>query len=174
MEGQIYMVTIQKILFVCTDNTCRSIMAEAVMKSVCKDRKIEIASRGLVVLFPEPLNPKAVAVLKGNLLTPEKSSSEALEASDVNEHTLILTMTSREAEMVKERFPGPAPVYPLGEFAGKPGNIEEPHGGTLAEYGACYEYVDLLVKLAAERLFKSGEQEQKELQARGMRDGRFE
>ena len=59
-------------------------------------------------------------------------------------------------------------------FAGKPGNIEEPHGGTLAEYGACYEYVDLLVKLAAERLFKSGEQEQKELQARGMRDGRFE
>ena len=155
------MVTIEKILFVCMDNTCRSIMAESVMKSVCKDRKIDIASRGLIVLFPEPLNPKAVAVLKGNLLTPSKVRSEALEEKDVTEHTLVLTMTSKEADMVKERFPNHFPVYSLGEFTGKKGNIEEPHGGTLPEYGACYEYVDLLVKLAAEKLIKSGGTDQR-------------
>ena len=175
MRGPEDMVEIDNIIFVCLDNTCRSVMAEAVMRSVCKDRKIGIASRGLVVLFPEPLNPKAVAVLTGNQMTPGKTSSEALTEADVNDHTLILTMTAKEADMVRSRFPEHSMTAVLGEFAGKPGDIEEPHGGTLAEYGACYEYVDLLVKFAAERLFRGQETgEEKTLQAAAMRDGEFQ
>ena len=169
------MVTINKMIFVCMDNTCRSIMAEAVMKSVARERRVEIASRGLVVLFPEPLNAKAVAVLTGNQMTPGKSATEALEAEDVTEGTLFLTMTAKEAEMVRERFPKAGLVYTLGEFAGKPGDIEEPHGGMLAEYGACLEYIDLLVKLAAERLMRVQEKlEKKSPQAEPMRDGKVE
>ncbi len=149
------MAVINRIVFVCMDNTCRSIMAEAVMRSVCGERKLEIASRGLVVLFPEPLNPKAVAVLKGNQLTPSKDKSEPLTKEDITPETLILTMTSKETEMVKEQFPEEKLVVTLGEFAGKPGDVVEPHGGTLAEYGRCYEYIDLLVKFAAESLFRA-------------------
>ncbi len=144
----------RRIVFVCMDNTCRSIMAEAVMKSVCQEERIEIASRGLVVLFPEPMNPKAVAVLKGNQMSPAKEMSEPLRAEDITEWTVVLTMTAHERDMVRERFPEAGYVYTLGEFAGQAGDIEEPHGGTLADYGACYEYIDLLVKLVAETLFK--------------------
>ena len=147
------MTKIDNIIFVCTDNTCRSIMAEAVMKSVCGERKIHVCSRGLVVLFPEPLNPKAVAIMTGNQMSPQKSSSELLTKEDITPATLILTMTEKEKADVKEEFPQAPYVVTLGEFAGKPGDIEEPHGGTLAEYGACYEYIDLLVKLAAESFF---------------------
>lgn len=125
------------------------------MRSVCGERKIGIASRGLVVLFPEPLNPKAVAVLKGNQITPAKDKSEPLTAEDITPETLILTMTAKETEMVKEQFPDAKLVTTLGEFAGKPGDVVEPHGGTLAEYGRCYEYIDLLVKFAAESLFRA-------------------
>lgn len=150
------MMTVNRILFVCMDNTCRSVMAEAVMKSVLRNRKIEIGSRGLIVLFPEPLNPKAVAVLKGNQMAPEKTCTEVLSARDIDANTMILTMTAKEAQMAKEFFPDAPLVMTLGDLAGKPGDIEEPHGGSLADYGACYEYIDLLVKFAAESLFRTG------------------
>ena len=146
---------INKVIFVCTENTCRSIMAEAVMQRVSKDHDIDIASKGLIVLFPEPLNPKAVAVLTGNHMPPSKKNSEALDVEDIEDDTLILTMTEKERQMVTERFPEAPMVFTLGAFAGRQVDIEEPHGGTLAEYGACYEYLDLLVKLAAELIFKS-------------------
>ena len=142
------------------------------MKSISRDSQTEIFSRGLVVLFPEPLNPKAVAVLAGNQLAAGKTSSEALSAEDLTDSTLVLTMTDKEAAMVKESFPRAKLVYTLGEFAGKPGDVEEPHGGSLAEYGACLEYVDLLVKLAAERLMRVQEKlEQKAPQVVPMRNG---
>ena len=150
------MISVNRILFVCMDNTCRSMMAEAVMKSVRRDRKIDVGSRGLIVLFPEPFNPKAVAVLKGNQMAPDKAYTEALSAEDITENTMILTMTAKEAEKAREMFPEAPFISTLGDFAGKPGDIEEPHGGSLAEYGACYEYIDLLVKFAAEKLFRAG------------------
>lgn len=150
---------VRKVLFICKENDCRSIMAEAVMNAVKGDRELIVESRGLVVLFPEPLNPKAVAVLKSNQMEPAKKySQEFVPEEDVTEGTLILTMSDREKALVLEqssRFPVPAAVWTLGEFSGKPGDIPTPYGGTLADYGAYYEYIDLLVKMAAEKLFRS-------------------
>ena len=146
-----------KIVLVCTDNTCLSIMAESVMRSIDMSGR-EIISRGLVVLFPEPLNLKAVAVLKGNQMDPAKDNSEQLTADDLRgESVLVLTMTEKDSIMVKERFGDIACVYPLGVFVRKPGDIVEPYGGTLAEYGACYEYIDLLTKMAVEIISQEGE-----------------
>ena len=152
------MARYNKVLFICTDNTCRSIMAEAVLKSVLNKKKmVEVASRGRIVLFPEPLNPKAVAILKGYQMEPAKTSSEQLCAEDLTPGTLVLTMTGYDAAGVREEFGVETDIYSIGEFVGKPGDIEEPHGGTLAEYGACYEYIDFMVKIAAEIIFKENE-----------------
>lgn len=147
-----------QVIFVCTDNTCRSIMAEAVMNSIRKKHPVKIMSRGLVVLFPEPMNPKAVAILKSYQMEPAKESSEALSREDLTEATLVLTMTEYECEQARELLGTAENIYAIGDFVGKPGDIEEPHGGTLAEYGACYEYIDFMVKIAAEIIFR-GEQE---------------
>jgi protein-tyrosine-phosphatase len=147
----------KKIVIVCTDNTCLSIMAESVMKSIDLPGR-EIISRGLVVLFPEPVNSKAVTVLKGNQMEPAKEKSEQLTAEDLaGEGVLVLTMTEKGSLDIKERFGGRTEVYSLGTFTRKPGDIVEPHGGTLAEYGACYEYIDLLTKMAAEIISRDGE-----------------
>ena len=141
----------KKIVLVSTDNTTLSIMAEAVMKTVLRQDR-EVISRGLVVLFPEPLNPKAVAVLKGNQMEPAKEKSEPLTAEDLEGGgVLVLTMTETECNEVRARYgESKADIYPLGVFANKPGDIVVPHGGSLADYGACYEYIDLVVKMAAE------------------------
>ena len=143
-----------KIIFVDTDNTCRSIMAEAVMNSVNRNDLIEVSSAGLIVLFPEPVNPKAVAILKGYQLLPAKQYSEELTQELIGPDTLLLTMTEYETRQVKKRFGEDVNVTSIGLFCGQYGDIEEPHGGTLADYGACYEYIDLVVKVAAEILFR--------------------
>ena len=61
------MLDFQRIVFICMDNTSGSIMAESIFNSVMEqlapEQQIGVCSRGLVVLFPEPLNPGVVQVL---------------------------------------------------------------------------------------------------------------
>lgn len=142
-----------RIIFVCSDNTSRSIMAESVMNSVKKE-EVEILSRGLVVLFPEPINPKVIPILKNFDLAPCKESSEELVAADLAPCTLVLAMTKREKASILHKFPNFEEVYTIGEFVGSEGDIEEPHAGSLADYGASYEYIDFVVKMLAEKLFR--------------------
>lgn len=143
-----------KVIFVCSDNTCASNMAEAIFKSVLGNHDIEVSSRGMVVLFPEPVNPKAVAVLKARDLVMERSESEGLTFSDLEGHPLILTMTESQKNRLVESYPGAADVFTLREFVGSSGDISLPVGGSLADYGAFYEHMDLLTKMAAEIIFK--------------------
>ncbi len=149
------MARINKIIFVCTDNTCLSNMAAAVFEGIRGEREIQVASRGLVVLFPEPINQKAVAILKSHKLELLEEEAKPLESRDLIPGTLVLTMTGAEKAQVLERFPETkGMLFTIREFAGQEGDLIEPLGGTLADYGACYEHIDLLTKVAAEIIFK--------------------
>ena len=143
----------KKVIFVCMDNTCRSILAEAIMNGVNKDDLITVESRGLVVLFSEPINQRVVPLLKNSNLVPARETSKELCDEDLEEGTLVLTMTEKEKRIAKEKFDYNE-IYSIAEFTSQEGDIEEPRGGALADYGACYEYIDFIVKMAAEKLFK--------------------
>lgn len=146
----------KKIIFVCEDNTCRSVIAEAIFNKAKGDREIEVLSRGIVVLIPEPLNPKAVAVLKAQKIEPPKEYSEQLMAEDLVPDTLILTMMQEEAASVEERFADHlvgVTLATLRGFTGQEGDFAMPMG-TVTEYGQFYEMMDLSVKMAAEILFR--------------------
>lgn len=153
------MSAVKRVIFVCTDNTCLSNMAAAVFEGIRGEREIEVMSRGLVVLFPEPINQKAVAILTSHRLVLLADEAKLLESTDFIPGTLVLTMTGTEREQVKERFPDMPNIYTLREFTGRDGDITEPLGGTLADYGACYEHIDLFTKLAAEIIFKEEKQD---------------
>ena len=141
-----------RVIFVCQDNTSRSIMAEAIMNSIKKE-DIEVMSRGAIVLFSEPINPKVVPILKNYQLEPAKESSQELVPVDIAPCTLVLTMTVKEKKIIEEKFPKYPDIYTMGEFSGQEGDIEEPRSGNLADYGACYEYIDFIVKMIAEKIF---------------------
>jgi protein-tyrosine phosphatase len=121
-------------------------MAEAIYKSLERVSDRRVLSRGLVVLFNEPFNPKAEIVLNKHDLDSNNHVSKGLKASDLEEDTLILTMTANQKKKVMETFPDAAQVYTIKEYAGEIGDVMDPYGGTLVEYEECYIELARLVK----------------------------
>ncbi len=141
-----------KLIFVCTGNTCRSPMAEAVYKNLEKVSEMKVISRGLVVLFSEPINPKADIVLKKHDLELSNHASKGLKASDIEKNTIILTMTANQKKKVMELYPEAKDVFTIKEFAGEIGDVVDPYGGTLMDYEECYIELGRLVKKTVYKL----------------------
>jgi protein arginine phosphatase len=146
------MIKYEKIIFVCTGNTCRSPMAETIYKSLETNSDITVTSRGLVVLFSEPSNPKADIVLKSHNLQLEGHSSRPLKNSDIDEDTLILTMTDKQKRSVLDNYNGTDNVYTIKEFVGEAGDVTDPYGGTLIDYEECFVELARLVKKTVYKL----------------------
>lgn len=151
------MIKYEKIIFVCTGNTCRSPMAATIYRSLETNSDIKVISRGLVVLFSEPSNPKAEVVLKSHNLELEGHVSKSLKQSDIDENTLILTMTEKQKMNVIETFKYTDNVYTIKEFVGETGDVTDPYGGTLLDYEECYVELARLVK---KTVYKLNEEEQ--------------
>ena len=90
------------ILFVCTGNTCRSPMAEAIMKSKWPEEKVK--SAGVFTGKGEPMAGNSEVVLREKDLTLDHETSqiteELLEWAD-----LVLTMTDRHKQTLTLQYP---------------------------------------------------------------------
>ena len=91
----------KKIIMVSTNNTCRSFIAESVLRQYLKEahqEDIEVISRGLVVLFPEPVHPKAADMVRNSGIEILDFQSHQLLQEEVETSDLILTMTEEQKE----------------------------------------------------------------------------
>lgn len=147
-----------RIIFVSSDDTCKGPMAEAVMNRLVEGRDLKVMSRGLVVLFPEPINPKAVAAAQSCGVMLEHPRTVALKQTDMDERTLVLTMTEQQKKSICEQYENTAWVYTINEFLNGEGDVEDPAGGDAQVYAECFERISVLVKLVAEKLFLEEEQ----------------
>lgn len=143
------MKRIKRIIFVCESGTCRAPMAAAILAQQPMCGGIEILARGMLVLFPEPLNQKAEAVMINNGLTLENYSAKELEEADIVEGTLILAVTAQLRDQIVEKFRYPH-VFVLTDYVGGELEILNPYGQALRSYGVCYEMLVKSVKKLAE------------------------
>ena len=93
-----------KIIFVCESGTARAPMAEAIMKEYTIRYPVEIESRGMVVLFPEPLNQKVEAVLISNGINAEGQMSRQLSPEDFIPGHLVVVMEADQKQKVLDEF----------------------------------------------------------------------
>jgi len=84
----------QKVLFLCTGNSCRSQMAEGWLKHLGGDR-FEVYSAGIVA---HGKNPRAIAVMQEAGVDISGQESEALDADLLNEIDLLVTVCGHADE----------------------------------------------------------------------------
>lgn len=146
----------KNILIVGTNNTTRSYMAEAVLRRLCEDRELEdvtVSSRGLVVLFPEPVNPRAAQAAGDAGFKMKEFQAAKLTAGDVEEADLILTITPEEKERIlidyEEELDDTDKVFTISEAANEPVGIPNPYGKEPEDYANCF----ITVKRMCEKCF---------------------
>lgn len=135
-----------QILFVCTTNTFLSPIAEGIYRQNASDWMPKGISRGLVVLFEEPINPKCNLLLtKNDYDISGHNQSRQLKKEELTEKTLILTMTLSEKVKLIEEFEHESNVYTIGEFVGEDTDIVVPGSGEDEKYRECFEELMLRV-----------------------------
>jgi len=148
------MLSYKKVLFVCRTDTCRGPVAAAIFNRDTFGREIKAESRGLIVLFPEPANPKAVAVAKSRDIHLENHKTKQLKAEDFAEDVLVLVMGEKSKAAIYEDFLEAVNVYTLKEFIDEVGDIGNPYGGDLQTYGEFYDDMEQVIAKVIYKLFK--------------------
>jgi protein arginine phosphatase len=143
----------QRILFVCTGNTCRSPMAEAILKSKKIDG-LEVKSAGIYAATGSEASAHAKRVLEDHQIDHHHSSN-MLNVDSVRWADLILTMTISHKNAILQQYPeAGVKVFTLKEFTGENYNVDvvDPFGGNLAIYQETYQELEKLITKAIEKL----------------------
>lgn len=146
------------ILFVCTVNTCRSVMAEAIFN--------KMESKNLIIA-----KSAGISIIKGSVVT-ENAAMEILndlnidirgrEAISINEDKLrdsdlVLTMTNYSREFIKENFPKyKEKIFSICEYAGVSGEILDPYGSSISVYEKIYRKLKGLMPIVLDKIKEEG------------------
>ncbi|WP_071784220.1 low molecular weight protein arginine phosphatase [Paenibacillus antibioticophila] len=149
-----------RILFVCTGNTCRSPMAEGIMRKLVADRglRIEVRSAGVAASTGASMSRHAEAVLRDKGIV-DKFASTQLHSEQVEWADLILTLTESHKQHIRFAFPTSLDkVYTLKEYVSDGSgmaesyDISDPYGGSRDDYDRTAEEIAAALDKLADKL----------------------
>lgn len=148
------------IVFVCTGNSCRSVMADYLLKDMVKDRSdIDVYSAGTGVFLHSTASQATISVLKEKGIDATSHMSMPLDSSLLRQADLIFVMTRGHRAQVLERVPEvETKVYLLKEFSDDGHDLQsnldipDPMGGSYQMYKECLDVIEGCVKKVSKLL----------------------
>ena len=145
-----------KVLFVCTANTCRSPMAEAIFNKLNTDNNYKVGSAGIATVPGSMVTKSSVALVEKELAFDIKDRKAVqIKKSLLEDADLVLTMTDYSKEYIKEYYPVyEGKTFTLPEYVGVKGEVLDPYGGTNTIYEKTYKQLNGLVSLLLSKIKK--------------------
>ncbi len=141
----------QRVVFLCSGNTCRSPLAAAIAKSLRPDA--EVLSAGLNANDGSPAAEAARQVARERGLDLESHRARSAVATLFDGAAVGLAMTRRLADEARRRFPDAADrIFSLGTYAGAPAeDVDDPIGQSEGAYRMVASQVSDLLRAAQTR-----------------------
>jgi len=156
-----------RILFICTGNICRSPMAEVLLRNRLEKEGLigwEVKSAGTWTVDGASASRYAIQLMAERGLDLGSHHSQGVNRRMLEQADLVLVMTQGHAEALRLEFPDQSEkVYLLSEMRnGHRFDIDDPYGGSQAEYQACVNILSDLIDAGFARIRSLAEQTQAE------------
>ncbi|MBE1555713.1 low molecular weight protein arginine phosphatase [Sporosarcina limicola] len=146
------------IYFVCTGNTCRSPIAEAILRSKMLDN-VTVRSAGIHAQNGRPISSNAQTLIQ-EVDMPHTPISRAVSSEDLEWADLILTMTGAHRSILLDMYPKVGmKTFTLKEFVrpDSKGDVLDPFGGNLKTYRRTFDELQELIEVLEQKLVEGKE-----------------
>ncbi len=142
----------KRIVFVCTGNTCRSPMAELVLKSKFKQagiKNVRVSSAGLSAVDGTKISKNSAKALKSLGIKSYSFRSKRLTAEIVKRADMIICMTAEH----KRYLSGINGVYTMAEATGFT-DVPDPYGGDINVYMHTLDIIERACDIITQKILQ--------------------
>ena len=144
--------SVERLVFVCKGNICRSPYAEAVALSL----GVVSISCGIDTINGAPANADAICAATEKGISMMEHKTKPMQSLVINKGDLLIAMEPRQAEYLKQKLVKGSQCTLLGLW-GSPicPYIHDPFGNSAAYFSNCFDYIGETVHEIAKKIRKS-------------------